>query len=198
MISQIQRIVLICKVKSLLIMLLIFLLSYSVLSGQRTREDTPPLSERIFYGGSFSLQIGSITNIEVAPVIGLWVFPRLAVAAGPDYRFYKDWDGKTHIFGGRSYVQFVIFRDLDKFIPMGTRVSLFLHCEDEMLSLESEYWNNVTYNPKRFMINTVLAGGGISEQIGARSSVNIMVLWTFNDPGYPIYSSPVLRIGFAF
>lgn len=198
MIIQTERVVFLSPLKSLLMMIIMIFISCSVLSGQRTREDTPPLSERLFYGGSFSLQIGSITNIEVTPVIGLWVFPRIAVAAGPNYRFYKDWDGKTNIFGGRSYVQFVIFRDLDKFIPIGTRTSLFLHCEDEMLSLESKYWNNVTYNPKRFIINTVLAGTGISEQIGDRSSVNIMVLWTLNDPKQPIYSNPVIRIGFVF
>ena len=184
--------------KSLLIMIPLIMIYSSIISGQRTKEDTPPLTERLFFGGNFSLQIGSITNIEVAPVIGLWVFPRLAVAAGPNYRFYKDWDGKTNIYGGRSYIQLVIFRDLDKFIPMGTHTSLFLHGEDEMLSMESKYWNNVSYNPKRFIINTVLAGAGLSEQIGSRASVNIMFLWTLNDPGYPIYSNPVIRIGFVF
>jgi hypothetical protein len=184
--------------KSLLIMIPLIMIYSSIISGQRTKEDTPPLTERLFFGGNFSLQIGSITNIEVAPVIGLWVFPRLAVAAGPNYRFYKDWDGKTNIYGGRSYIQLVIFRDLDKFIPMGTHTSLFLHGEDEMLSMESKYWNNVSYNPKRFIINTVMAGAGLSEQIGSRASVNIMFLWTLNDPGYPIYSNPVIRIGFVF
>ena len=37
------------------------------------REEPPPLTERIFFGGSFALQIGSFTDIEIAPVAGLWI-----------------------------------------------------------------------------------------------------------------------------
>jgi hypothetical protein len=198
MIVHTERPVFYSPLKSILMMLLIIFISSSIMSGQKTKEDIPPLSERLFYGGSFSLQLGSITNIEVAPIIGLWVLPRLAVAAGPSYRFYKDYDGKTDIYGGRTYVQFLIFRDMNKFIPLGSHTSLFLHCEDEILSLQAKYWQNVSYYPKRFAINTVLAGAGISEGIGARSSVNIMVLWTLNNPEYPIYSNPEIRIGFVF
>ena len=171
--------------------------SSAISSGQKTKEDAPPLKDRLFYGGSFSLQLGSVTNIEVAPVIGLWVLPKIAVAAGPSYRFYKDLAGKTDIFGGRSYVQLVIFRDIDKFIPLGIHTSIFLHCEDEMLSLDSEFWRNVIFRPKRFMINTVLAGAGISQQIGSRAFFNIMVLWAFND-SENIYNNPEIRIGFVF
>jgi len=183
------------KVSIMSILMLFF--SSAISSGQKTKEDAPPLKDRLFYGGSFSLQLGSVTNIEVAPVIGLWVLPKIAVAAGPSYRFYKDLAGKTDIFGGRSYVQLVIFRDIDKFIPLGIHTSIFLHCEDEMLSLDSEFWRNVIFRPKRFMINTVLAGAGISQQIGSRAFFNIMVLWAFND-SENIYNNPEIRIGFVF
>jgi hypothetical protein len=198
MIIHAIRIVFPTRRKGYIMSILVGFFLTSILSGQRVKEDTPPLKERLFYGGSFSLQLGTITNIEVSPVIGLWVLPRLAVAAGPNYRFYKDWIGRTNIYGGRSYVQFVIFRDLDKFIPLGIHTSIFLHCEDEMLSLESEYWKNITYDPKRFLINTVLGGAGISQQVGKRSSFNIMVLWALNDPGYDIYGNPEIRVGFVF
>jgi len=43
---------------------------------------TPPLKERILYGGNFSLQLGTYTYIDVSPVVGIWLLPRLAVAAG--------------------------------------------------------------------------------------------------------------------
>jgi hypothetical protein len=196
---QTDRSVLFSPLKFILMTILIILISTSKINGQRTKEEAPPLKDRLFYGGSFSLQLGSLTNIEVAPVVGIWVLPRIAVAAGPSYRFYKDYGGKTDIYGGRSYIQYVIFRDLDKFIPLGIHTSLFLHCEDEMLSLQSSYWKNVTLSPKRFMINTVLAGPGISQQIGTRSSFNIMVLWTLNDnPGINVYGTPEIKIGFIF
>jgi len=48
------------------------------------------------------------------------------------------------------------------------------------------------------MINTILAGGGLSQQIGRRAALNFMVLWALNDSGYGLYSNPEIRIGFVF
>ena len=182
--------------KILTFVTLIFL--FSMLSGQESNQEAPALKDRLFYGGNCSLQFGTITNIEISPIIGLWILPKLAVAVGPSYHYYKDNYTKTDIYGGRSYLQFVVFQDLDKFIPLGIHTSFYLHLEDEMLSLDSRYWDNPSATTKRFMVNTVLAGVGISQQIGARSSVNLMVLWTLNDSGYQIYSNPEIRIGFVF
>jgi hypothetical protein len=175
---------------------------FSIISGQESREEAPPLRDRLFYGGNFSLQIGTITDIEVSPVIGLWIRPRIAVAAGPSYSFYKYDQIKTDIFGGKSYIELVVFRDLNKFIPLGINTSLYIHFEDEMLSLNSIYWKNISNPPHRFMVNTVLAGAGLSQQIGTRASINFMVLWTLTDSDPEItsriYSSPEIRVGFIF
>jgi hypothetical protein len=181
-----------------ILMFVIFSFLFSVLSGQESRQEVPPLKDRLFYGGNFSLQLGTITNIELSPIVGLWVLPRLAVAVGPSYNFYKFDRVKTDIFGGRSYIQYLVFRDLDKFIPLGIHTSFFIHIEDEMLSLDSNYWDNTKVTTKRFLVNTVLSGIGISQQIGARSSVDFMILWALNDSGYQIYSNPEIRIGFVF
>jgi hypothetical protein len=182
--------------KILAFILLTFI--FSIISAQESREEVPPIKERLFFGGSFSLQLGTITNIEVSPVVGLWVLPRLAVAAGPSYNYFKFGNVKTDIFGGRGYVQFVILRDLEKFIPLGTGTSIFLHLEDELLSLESVPWGNISVTTRRFIVNTVLSGPGVSQQMGRRASVNFMVLWALNDSGYEIYSTPEIRIGFVF
>jgi hypothetical protein len=184
--------------KGSILMILIMFLSAIPLSGQQSNEEIPPLKDRLFYGGNFALQLGTYTNIEVSPVIGLWLLPRLAIAAGPSYRFYKFGNEKTDIYGGRTYLQFVVLKDLDKFIPLGIHTSIFLHCEDEFLSLQSDFWENTSVNTKRFIINTILAGGGISQQIGQRSSINFIVIWALNDSGYNIYSNPEIRIGFVF
>jgi hypothetical protein len=171
---------------------------FSITYGQESGEEVPPLKERIFFGGNFSLQLGTMTNIEASPVIGLWILPRLAVATGPCYTFYKFDRVKTDIFGGRAYAQFVVMRDLDKLIPLGTSTSIFLHIEDEVLSLESIPWGNTSVSTKRFIVNTVLAGAGVSQQIGKRASLNLMFLWPLNDSGYEIYSNPEIRVGFVF
>lgn len=181
------------------ITLLLFSLSL-IVCAQKRREEPPPFKERLFYGGSFGLQFGTITDIQVSPVIGFWVLPRLAVAVGPDYRFYKNnyLNDGTIIYGGKGYLQFVIIQSLNSILPLGANTGIFVHIENELLNLESSYWKNPPYTSDRFYINTVLAGAGISQQIGRRSALNFMVLWALTESDYEVYSNPEMRISFVF
>jgi hypothetical protein len=185
---------------SRIISLTFLLLFYctSAFYGQRAREEAPPLRERLFFGGNFGLQFGTVTDIQLSPVVGLWLLPRMAIAAGPNYRFYSYRSEKTNIYGGKAYTEFVIIKNLSSVIPMGTNTGVFLHVEDELLSLESDYWKYPPVFSKRFYLNTLLAGGGISQQIGQRASMNMMVLWALNDSGYGVYSYPEIRVSFTF
>ena len=179
------------------IIIMIFLLFFSNSSmglAQEPREKAPPLRERFFFGGSFGLQFGTITNIQVAPVVGLWLLPRVAVAAGPEYQYYKEPYYKTDIYGGKAYLQYVVIKNLNSFLPMGTNTGIFLHLEDEILNLETRVANSYD----RVNVNTLLGGVGISQQIGRRSAVNLMFLWVLDDSGYDIYSNPEIRISFSF
>jgi hypothetical protein len=193
----------------LLINILVFI-SFSIISGQKANEEqlpfdqnekdqAPPFKERLFFGGNFGLMFGTITDIQVSPVVGYWLLPRVAVAAGPDYRYFKELDVATSLYGGKSYVQLVVIQDLNSFIPMGVHTGIFLHAEDELLSLKSSFWKYpLPYTTDRFYVNTVLAGGGISQQIGRRASLNFMILWPLNDSNYSIYSKPEIRVSFSF
>jgi hypothetical protein len=181
---------------SILIILLVFT-SFSIISAQRSKQQKPPLKERLFFGGSFGLQFGTITSINISPVIGLWVLPRVALAAGPEFTFYKDPYYSTSIYGGKLYSEFVLIQDFNNIFPMGIHMGLFLHAEYESLSLESEVWN-IANPSSRFFINTALAGGGISQQLGPRSSLNFIVLWVLNSSNYGFYNNPEIRISFNF
>jgi len=179
------------------IIIMIFLLFFSNSSmglAQEPREKAPPLRERFFFGGSFGLQFGTITNIQVAPVVGLWLLPRVAVAAGPEYQYYKEPYYKTDIYGGKAYLQYVVIKNLNSFLPMGTNTGIFLHLEDEILNLETRVANSYD----RVNVNTLLGGVGISQEIGRRSAVNLMFLWVLDDSGYDLYSNPEIRISFSF
>lgn len=176
--------------------------SYSTVYGQRVREEAPPLRERLFFGGNLGLQFGTITDIDIAPIAGLWLLPRIAIGAGPKYRFYKDSYDRTSIYGGRVYTEFVVLKDLNNIIPLGVHLGLFLHAEDEMLSLESSFWTGIPENSGRLFKNTLLGGVGISQPTGMRSSLNIMILWALNDSfddlAYSLYGSPEVRFSFIF
>lgn len=183
--------------KTILILILFQVVTCNHLFAQRKREEPPPLRERLFFGGNLGLQFGTYTDIQVSPVVGIWLLPRLAVAVGPDYRFYKYGSIKTNIYGGKAYTEFVLIQNLNSIIPIGGNTGIFFHLEDEFLSLETKEWN-APFITDRFSINTVLAGGGISQQIGRRSSMNFMVLWALNESIYDVYSNPEIRISFIF
>lgn len=179
------------------ILLFFILLLPSAAYSQDNPDYVPPVKERLFFGGSFGLQFGTVTDIQASPVVGMWVLPRLGIAAGPNYRYYSFRSSNTHIYGGRSYLQYIFLRDISSVIPIGINTGIFLHGEYELLSLESSYWKN-PYMSGRFTTSTLLLGAGLSQQTGRRSSLNFMVLWPVNDSGYGIYSNPEIRVSFLF
>jgi hypothetical protein len=120
------------------------------------------------------------------------------VAVGPDYRFYKVPDYRTDIYGGSAYMQFVVIQDINSIIPLGAHAGIFIHMENELLSLQSSFWKDPPYKSERFFINTLLAGGGISQQLGRRSSLDMMILWALTVSEYNLYSNPELRVSFIF
>jgi hypothetical protein len=181
---------------SLIVLLLISFVDFA--AGQKRREEPPPLKDRIFFGGSFSLQLGTYTSIEINPVVGIWLLPRLAVAAGPGYEYLKYQNVSTSIYSVRGYMQFAVLKDIDKFIPLGVHSSIVFHAEDELLNLDAVDWGNVHSRETRFYVNSLLVGGGLSQQIGRKGSFNILVLWVVTDSGYDLYNNPEIRIGFTF
>lgn len=182
-----------CYTKISVFVVLLLFGSISAISGQKPREEIPPLRERLFFGGSLGLQFGTYTDIQVTPIVGLWVKPRIAIAAGPNFRYYKDPYYETTMYGGNAYLQFVALKDINNIVPIGVHMGIFLHLEDEMLNLDDPYNDNL-----RVTVNTVLGGFGISQQLGRRSSINLMFLWVLDDSGYDLYNNPEIRISFSF
>jgi len=195
--------------KIITLICLFLFISLSTISGQNSKDDqypydqkakdeAPPLRERLFFGGYLGLQFGTITDIQIAPVIGLWVLPRLALAVGPSYQYYKDsyYDYSTNIYGIKSYAEFVVIQNINKFLSAGGSTGIFLHAEDDLLNMDSAVLFNSNVSG-RSTVNTLLGGAGISQRLGGRSSVNFMVLWALYDK-YGVYSNPEIRISFNF
>jgi hypothetical protein len=182
-----------------ILILLLLIFSCPLINSQESREEqAPPIRERLFFGGNLGLQFGTITDIQVAPVVGLWVLPRIAVAVGPDYRYYHDPISATNVYGAKAYVELTALRNINSFIPIGQNTSIVFHLEDELLSLESSFWKGDPYLTNRFYLNTILAGGGLSQQLGRKSFLDVLFLWPLNESQYGVYSSPEIRISFYF
>lgn len=192
-----------------LIILFLLLISSSKLSAQNAADDkfpytqkeetaSPPFRDRLFYGGNVGLTLGTITDVQISPVVGYWLLPRIAVAIGPTYRYYKYQYDKTSIYGGKTYIQIVLIEDINSVLPVGVHTGIFIQAEDELLSLKTSYWKYPPYLSDRFYVNTVLLGGGISQQVGRRSTIDFAILWPLNDSSYEIYSKPEIRVSFIF
>jgi hypothetical protein len=173
--------------------LVLLSISFTAVLSQKIKGEVPLLKERLFYGGSLGLQFGSVTDIDLSPIVGIWLLPRLNLAAGPKYEYYKYYKERANFYGGRVYTQFVFLKDLDNLIPMGVHLGFFLHAEDEFFKLD--YTDGVDWISP--FINTPLIGAGLSEPLGRRAAMNFMVLWPL-DNFYGLYSEPELRISFTF
>jgi hypothetical protein len=167
-------------------------------TGERDSSERPSFSQRLFFGGSFGLQLGTITNIDLAPVAGVWLLPRVAAGAGPSFQFYKDPYGATSIYGGRALIQLTLIQDLNNILPLGLNLGIFATGEYEGLSLEKEFFSTAPGSEGRLYYDSFLVGAGLSQPTGMRSSMNITFLWCITGNDYGIYDSPEIRIEFYF
>ena len=154
--------------------------------------------DRLYFGGNVGLSFGDITIIEVAPLVGYRITPRWSSGIGFEYEYYRTsryiyGNFSTSIYGGSVFTEYNIWRD---FITKG--ISLIVHTEYEALSLDQKYFQDPNLPHGRFILNSVLVGGGIRQHLGGRASINILVLWNLNQTQYSPYENPTIRFNFNF
>ena len=168
------------------------------------KKEKPRLNERLFFGGMLALQIGSYTAIEVSPLVGYRLTPRLSLAAGIKYEYLSNkqvgYNFSTHIYGFRTFTRYHLIPNLADLLGGGINLGLFAQLEYEGLSLERQYFDYPAYPPDgRFWLSSVLIGGGISVPTGARGAVNFSILYNLNETANSIYyNNPIIRFGFTF
>ena len=153
----------------------------------RKNPPKPRFLDKVFVGGNFGLQLGTSTFIDVSPLAGYRITPKLSAGLGVTYQYlhYKDrfYDIETNVFGGRVFGRY-LFTDY-----------LFGHAEYEYLNLEAFDYNT----SRRVDVISILGGGGYLQRIGPRSALALMVLYNFTESVYTPYSSPIIiRMGVYF
>lgn len=162
--------------------------------------------DRIFFGGNFGLQFGTVTNIEVSPVLGYYITPRLASGVGIRYEYYKDtrnfsvyFPFKTNIYGGNVFGRYTLIQNIREVTGLHLDSRIFAQAEYEILSLERKYFEvPPTLEEGRYALNSILVGGGIFQPMGERSGLVLSVLWNLNETANSPYSNPIIRVGFNF
>ena len=155
--------------------------------------------DRVFFGGGLGLQFGTLTLIDVSPVVGYRITERFEAGLGFTYKYYKyndyyvdlntgtSYDLKSDILGGSVFGRYHITE------------SIFAHAEYETLNYRYEdyysYGGNIMSDKRTAIINSFFIGGGYRQHISEGSYFFIMALWNLNDGGMSPYSNPVLRMG---
>jgi hypothetical protein len=170
----------------------------------QTEDDWAELRpiDRTFFGGNFGLMFGTITNIEISPLIGYYLTPRLAAGGGIRFEYYRDKGYyapyQTTIYGGNIFSRYTIIKNLGEGLNIGLNTGIFAQVEYEALSLEKEYFEPPFNKDGRFIVHSVLVGGGLIQPVGRRSALLLTVLYNLNETARSPYSNPVLRVGFTF
>jgi len=146
------------------------------------------LSEKVYFGGNFGLQLGTITSIDISPLMGYKVLSFLSVGVGGTYQYYNDNLNKysTSIYGGSVFAEVMPIKNA------------FGHAEVEMLNFEDYSQYLYTGELKRTWDTGVLVGAGFRQYLGERACVNYMILWNLNETAHSLYQNPIIRIGFTF
>jgi hypothetical protein len=184
--------------KRFLILLLIIALAINGFA--QFEQDKPSFKDRLFYGGGFGLTFGSVTHIDVSPLVGYRITDRFSAGIGLSYQYYKysAYNIKTSIYGGKVFASFTIVKDLGNIIPLGNNMGgLMLHAEAEALNLEKRVFY-LSSDTDRVWVFSPLAGVGYSLPIGNRSFLNIYLLYNFNEGQNSPYDNPVFRISLQF
>jgi len=171
--------------------------SVTVANGQEEAKQ-----RKIFFGGNFGLMFGTVTDIEVSPLAGYRVTPRLSAGVGLTYEYYREKyvnnsTYATSIYGGRLFASYMVIKDLKEAIGLPTNGGIMGHVEYEALNIDANYYY---YDETgRVWLSNVYVGGGFKQPIGVNSAFYILVLWNLNQSTkYSPFDNPVIRVGFYF
>lgn len=144
---------------------------------------------RLTYGGNFGATFGTVTYVDISPLIGYHITDELISGVGLTYIYYRQrfsptFVYQTNLYGGRIFSQYSI-------LP-----NVFLHGEIEALNFD--YYDFLAGENTRAWSVSPLAGVGYSQPLGNRGSIRIMALYAFssNNPKSFYYGQPIIfRVG---
>jgi hypothetical protein len=183
----------------LLLSLLLSSTTFAQKNSDQSEVKDKPFKERLVFGGGLGLQFGTVTFIEVSPVVGYRVTDRLEAGIGLTYKYYKykdfyfdqttnnRFDLKSNIYGASLYTRFSIFENI------------FLHAEYERLRYNYDdiriIGGQFIREPTHANVDGLFLGGGYKQRISSGAYFYIMALWdVIEDPLSP-YKNPILRMG---
>ena len=142
---------------------------------------------KLVVGGGLGAQFGSITSVQLAPMVGYLFTENLLLGVSGKYIYYEEDYGtfnySTNMYGGGVFGQYYFF---ENFIT---------HLEYELLNLDA--YDPLDGSVDRINVSSFFIGGGYRSTLGGNSFASIMVLYNINDDIYSPYINPLLRVSFG-
>jgi hypothetical protein len=157
-------------------------------------KDSRPLKDRIWFGGGVGLNFGSVTAIQVEPMVGYKVDPKgkFSLGTGFTYWYFSDNRYVPRIeYNAYGYRLFARYRVIEQ---------AYLH--GEFLHMNAERYIGIGEGVQRIWVPHLLLGGGYRQPIGSNSSFTLQVLWEVLQDPQSVYfgQGPIISggIGFGF
>jgi len=157
-------------------------------------KDERPLRDRLWYGGNLGLLFGTVTSIQLDPMVGYKVDTQgkyIAGIGGSYWYFKDDRFNPAWSFTGYGYRVFNRYH----VIPQA-----FIHAE--FLHMNVDGARNELFGPldQRIWVPHVLVGAGYMQSLGGRTGVFVQVLFdVLQDPNSIFFGQgPIFSVGGGF
>lgn len=156
-------------------------------SAVRRHDDKPKWNwrDRLYWGGNVGAWFGSLTFVDISPLIGVRLNEKFSVGVGAIYNYYSyNYYGtkySTNLYGSRIYGRYFILENV------------FLQAGWDHINRDNPY----SYNLKeRVWVENLLVGGGLRYPISNRMYMTAMGLWNINQGPLSPYANPIIQVGF--
>lgn len=161
---------------------------------EKPQKKPTPFKDRIWFGGGVGLSFGTVTAIQLDPIVGVYLDNKrkLSTGVGPSYSYFRD-NRYTPAYEQSNYGYRLFTRY--RVIPQA-----YLHAE--FLHENTQPFYNYDNHLGRIWVPHLLLGAGYVQPIGNRSSFYLQVLFeVLQDPNSIYYGQgPILSggVGFGF
>lgn len=173
---------------------LLFALLVSIVAHSQQVKDTRPMAERLWFGGSMLFSFGTVTYVQLDPMVGYKVDQKgkLMVGTGPSFWYFEDRRfTPSRSFTGYGYRIFSRYRFIEQ-----------AYAHAEFLNFNIDGARNELFGPldRRIWVPHLLLGAGYVQRMGDRSGVFAQVLFeVLQDPNSIYYGQgPIFSIGVGF
>ena len=151
---------------------------------------TNGIADKLSVGGSFALQFGYTTIVELEPLINYHFNESFMIGIGPVYQYLNVQDQvygyayTASTYGGRIVALFFLPDELSRLFIMG---------EYDVLNVpELSFYS---YQIDRGYLSLPMLGIGYKEVVSDKVFFSIYGLWNFNNSPYNPFTNPIINFG---